>query len=215
LILPGASPRAVRTLAWDAPAVRPDASNAQHRTTWEPPRARAVRAAWTLGGGRCYSLASASADSSLAHPLSSSRNVSRFEAEHLCPAASLDVLDADPPRALFSCRRWESLRALRPHLWRLLSPSGTGDRLLPRPPATAPRAALVRVGSASPKDQNRPAVPSRRGAISSRARRWRNDSRRLPSCRTPCLPPQDHAAFHPRVPGASRRRTESCVVPSL
>jgi hypothetical protein len=23
-----------------------------------------------------------------------------------CSAASLDVMDADPPRALFSCRRW-------------------------------------------------------------------------------------------------------------
>jgi len=129
--------------------------------------------------------------------------VSRFEAERLRSAASLDVLDADPPRALFSCRRWESLRELRPNLWRLLSSSGTGDRLLPRSPATAPRAALARVRSASPKDQNRPAVPSRRGAISSRARRWRNDSRRLPSCRTPCLPPQHRAAFHPRGPDAS------------
>jgi hypothetical protein len=40
------------------------------------------------------------------------------------------------------------------------------------------------------------------------ARRWRNDSRRLPSCRTLCLPPQIHAAFQPRTPDVSRRRTE-------
>jgi hypothetical protein len=57
---------------------------AQHRTTWEPPQIRAVRAAWTLGGGRCYSLASASVDPLLAHPLSSGRNVFRLEAEHVC-----------------------------------------------------------------------------------------------------------------------------------
>jgi len=61
-----------------------------------------------------------------AHPLSSIRNVFRLEAGHLCPAASLDVLDADPARALFSCRRWQSLREMRPNLWRLLSPLGTG-----------------------------------------------------------------------------------------
>ena len=48
------------------------------------PRGRAVRAAWTRRGGRCYSLASASADSLLAHPLSSRRNVFRLEAEHVC-----------------------------------------------------------------------------------------------------------------------------------
>lgn len=66
------------------PAVSPALASVQHRTTWEPPRDRAVRAAWTRGGGRCYSLASASADSFLAHPLSSGRNVFRLEAEHVC-----------------------------------------------------------------------------------------------------------------------------------
>jgi len=87
--------------------------------------------------------------------------------------------------------------------------------LFARPPASAPRAALERVRSVSPCDQNRSTVPSLRGAISSVARRWRNDSRRLPSCRALCLPPQIHMAFQPRTPDASRRRTEPFVMPSL
>jgi len=95
---------------------------------------------------------------------------------------------------------------------RLPAPAG---RLLLRPPATAPRAAFERVRSAEPKDQNRSTVSPRRGAISSVARRWRNDSRRLPSCRVPCLPSQIRANFQPRTPDASRRRTESIVMLSL
>jgi len=89
------------------------------------------------------------------------------------------------------------------------------SRLLLRPPASAPCAALELTKSVSPSDQNRSTVPSLRGAISSFTRRWRNDSRRLPSCRTLCLPPQIPAAFQPRAPDASRRRTESFVVLSL
>jgi hypothetical protein len=58
-------------------------------------------------------------------------------------------------------------------------PSAPARRFLLRRPATAPRAALERVRSVEPRDQNRSTVPSRRGAISSLARRWRNDSRRL------------------------------------
>jgi len=88
-------------------------------------------------------------------------------------------------------------------------------RLLLRPPASAPRAALELTRSVSPRDQNRSTVPSLRGAISSVARRWRNDSRRLPSCRNLCLPPQIHTAFQPCTPDASRRRTEPFVMPSL
>jgi len=60
-----------------------------------------------------------------------------------------------------------------------------------------------------------PPSPRFRGAISSVARRWRNDSRRLLSCRILCLLPQIHTAFQPRTPDASRRRTEPLVVPSL
>jgi len=52
----------------------------QHRTAWEPPEVRPVRAVWTFGGGRCYSLASASVEPLLVHPLSSSRSVVRLEA---------------------------------------------------------------------------------------------------------------------------------------
>jgi len=88
-------------------------------------------------------------------------------------------------------------------------------RLLLRPPASASCAALERAGSVSPNDQNRSTVPSLGGAISSVARRWRNDSRRLPSYRVLCLPSQIHAAFHPRTPDTSRCRTEPFVVPSL
>jgi len=88
-------------------------------------------------------------------------------------------------------------------------------RFLLRPPASASCAALEHTRSVSPRDQNRSTVPSLRGAISSVARRWRNDSRRLPSCRILCLPPQIHTAFQPRTPDASRRRTESLVMPSL
>jgi len=84
-----------------------------------------------------------------------------------------------------------------------------------RPPASASCAALERTGSVSPRDQNRSTVPSFGGAISSVARRWRNDSRRLPSSRNLCLPPQIHTAFQPCTPDASRRRTESFVMPSL
>jgi len=84
-----------------------------------------------------------------------------------------------------------------------------------RPPASAPRAALERARSVSPSDQDRPTVPSLRGAISSVARRWRNEPRRLPSYRILCLPPQVRTAFQPCTPDASRRRTEPFVVPSL
>lgn len=84
-----------------------------------------------------------------------------------------------------------------------------------RRPASASCATFERTGSVSPRDQNRSTVPSFRGAISSVARRWRNDSRRLPSCRILCLPPQIHTAFQPCTPDASRRRTEPFVVPSL
>jgi len=94
-------------------------------------------------------------------------------------------------------------------------PSAPACRLLLRPPASASYAALERTGSVSPRDQNRSTVPSLRGAISSVARRWRNDSRRLLSCRILCLLPQIHTAFQPRTPDASRRRTEPLVVPSL
>jgi len=84
-----------------------------------------------------------------------------------------------------------------------------------RLPASAPRASLERARSGSPCDQDRSTVPSLRGAISSVARRWRNDPRRLLSSRILCLPPQIHAAFQPCTPDASRRRTEPLVMPSL
>jgi len=81
--------------------------------------------------------------------------------------------------------------------------------------AVATFAALERTRSISPSDQNRSTVPSFGGAISSVARRWRNDSRRLPSCRILCLLPQLRPAFQPCTPDASRRRTEPFVVLSL
>jgi len=193
------------------------AAFAQHRTTWEPPRDRAVRAAWTRGGGRCYSLASASVDSLLVHPLSPGRNVFRPEAEHVC------LLDGVLRRP--GC--WPSARPL--FMSALVEPSR--DASQPLAPHVATR--HQRVGSCSDR-QLRPRAllssargpfhrmtrivppsPRFRGAISSVARRWRNDSRRLPSCRILCLPPQIHTAFQPRTPDASRRRTESLVVPSL
>jgi len=49
----------------------PSGRRRQHRVAWEPPGGRAVRAAWTRGGGRCYSLASASVEALRVHPLSS------------------------------------------------------------------------------------------------------------------------------------------------
>jgi len=76
---------------------------------------------------------------------------------------------------------------------------------LDRPPARASRAALELTRSVSPGDQDRSTVSSLRGAISSFTRRWRNDPRRLLSCRFACLPPQMHVAFQPRTPDASRR----------
>jgi hypothetical protein len=88
-------------------------------------------------------------------------------------------------------------------------------RFLLRRPARASCAALERTRSVSPRGQNRSTVPTFGGAISSVARRWRNDSRRLLSCRTLCLLPQIHTAFQPCIPSASRRRTEPFVVPSL
>jgi hypothetical protein len=108
----------------------------------------------------------------------------------------------------------EPSRAVTPSLPPLVVPSAPAvgsftDRQLR--PARCSRARE----SVEPRDQNRSTVPSRRGAISSLARRWRNDSRRLPSYRPPCLPPQIHAAFQPRRPDASRRRTEPCAMPSL
>jgi len=88
-------------------------------------------------------------------------------------------------------------------------------RFLLRPPAEAPCATLERTRSPSPRGQSRPTVSSLGGAISSVARRWRNDSRRLPSYRILCLPPQIRTAFQPCTPNASRRRTEPFVWPSL
>jgi hypothetical protein len=70
-----------------------------------------------------------------------------------------------------------------------------------RRPASASCAALEPTGSVSPSDQNRSTVPSLRGAISSVARRWRNDSRRLPSCPNPLsasADPHGVSAMHTR-----------------
>jgi len=189
----------------------------QHRTAWEPPEmVRAVRAVWTFGGGRCYSLAPASVDLLLAHPLSSNRNsvparsraslrggVSRRPG--CWPSARPLFISAlvEPSRAAF--------RPLTPRVvsWHQHVGSISDRQLLPREPLSSSR------GSVSPRDQDRSTVPSFRRSHLPWTRRWRNDPRRLPSYRTFCLPPQIHAAFQPRTPDASRRRTDSNDVPSL
>jgi len=73
-------------------------------------------------------------------------------------------------------------------------PSAPAYRLL-RPQAPAPRVTLERARSVLPRDQNRSTVPSPMRSHLLVARRWRNDSRRLPSYRNFCLPPQTRAHF--------------------
>jgi len=86
-------------------------------------------------------------------------------------------------------------------------------RLLPD--RQLPPRALLSSGPESvlPRDQNRSTVASPRGAISSVARRWRNDSRRLPSYRDPCLPPQTRAhSSHPGpTPFGAGQNHGSCL----
>jgi hypothetical protein len=189
----------------------------QHRTTWEPPKVRTVRAVWTQGGGRCYSLASASVDPLLMHPLSSCGTLS-------CPKPRL------PERRRLSTSWMLTLRTPRsrgagraftrcvPTSDVPCRPSAPAHRLL-RPQAPAPRVTLERARSILPRDQNRSTVPSQMRSHLLVARRWRNDSRRLPSYRNFCLPPQTHAHFShagptPRDAGQNHASCLPCDVPA-
>jgi len=81
-------------------------------------------------------------------------------------------------------------------------------QLLPHMPLSSMRGQVHR------ESQNRPTVPSLEEP-SPLTRRWRNDSRRLPSCRLPCEPPLIRAAFQPHGPDALRRLTEPRTMPPL
>jgi hypothetical protein len=188
----------------------------QHRTAWEPPQVRAVRAVWTYGG---WALLFACARFSR----SASRASSLLEPER-CPTRS---------RALSTRRRLSTswmltLRAPSFHVGAgraFTSCVPTSDapcrlpapacRLLFRPPAPPPCSALerTRFGSTErPESFHRPLAWRSHLPVT---RRWRNDSRRLPSYRIFCLPPQVHAAFQLRTLDVSRRRTDSNDMPSL
>jgi len=113
-----------------------------------------------------------------------------------------ELSPAPKPRvALFAWRRLSTswmltLRAPSFHVGagraftRCVPPSGTPchlpaptRRLLLRPSAPAPCATLEHTRSVLPRDQNRSTVASLGGTISPVTRRWRNDSKYLPSCR--------------------------------
>jgi hypothetical protein len=84
---------------------------------------------------------------------------------------------------------------MRPVLWRPVSPPGTNDRFLLRPPAPPPHATLERTRfgfTERPGSSHRPLA--KRSHLPC-TRRWRNDPRRLSSYRTHCLPPQIDVAF--------------------
>jgi len=92
-----------------------------------------------------------------------------------------------------------------------MSSLGTGASAPSSDVQLRPRALLLSPrGPFSPRDQNRSTVPSLRGAISSVARRWRNDSRRLPSCPNPLsasADPRGISAAHTRRLAAPDRVT--------
>jgi hypothetical protein len=136
----------------------------QHRTVWEPPEVRTVRAVWTSSGGRCYSLASASVEPLLMHPLSSSRTLS-------CPKPCLTArrrLSTSWMRTLRMPRLGSTGRAFTrcvPTSDVPCRPWAPAHRLL-RAQAPAPCVTLERPRSVLPRDQNRSTVPSLGGAIS-------------------------------------------------
>jgi hypothetical protein len=176
----------------------------------------AVRAAWTREGGRCYSLTS---------------RFSRFVLDAPSPQARLS---SDPePRDCFLARR----RLSAPWMLTLRTPSfhiGAGRAFTENDPTSDAlcRSTAPAVGSCSDRQllphmplssmrgqvhresQNRPTVPSLEEP-SPLTRRWRNDSRRLPSCRLPCEPPLIRAAFQPHGPDALRRLAEPRTMPPL
>jgi len=186
-------------------------ASVQHRTVWEPPEVRTVRAVWTSSGGRCYSLASASVEPLLMHPLSSSRTLS-------CPKPCLTArrrLSTSWMRTLRMPRLGSTGRAFTrcvPTSDVPCRPWAPAHRLL-RAQAPAPCVTLERPRSVLPRDQNRSTVPSPVRSHLLVARRWRNDSRRLPSYRSTCLPPQTRAHFShtgPMPHGAGQDQT-SCL----
>jgi hypothetical protein len=106
--------------------------------------------------------------------------------EHCGTATPLGVLDADPPRLVVPMRRLEepSSKSSRP-LTSLCRPRAPPDRFQADqqlPPRSRSTVYAVRF---YPPDQDRPTVLPPRGELLSVRREWRNDPRRLPSCRFP------------------------------
>lgn len=128
-------------------------------------------------------------------------------------AASLDVLDADPPHATF-------VRGAGRAFTRCVPPSGVScrlsapaRRLLPDRKLTS-RPLLSSVPERfHPETRIVPRSPRTEELSRSVARRRRNDSRRLPSYRNPCLPMQTRVHFsHPGpTPCGAGQNHASCL----
>jgi hypothetical protein len=118
----------------------------QHRTEWEPPPVRAVRAVWTFGGGRCYSLAPASVELLLVHPLSSNRDGVLVRNRPVSVRRRLSTPWTLTLRApSFHVGAGRAFTRCFPTSDAPLSSPGTDGRLLFRPPAPPPCAALERM----------------------------------------------------------------------
>jgi hypothetical protein len=188
----------------------------QHRTAWEPPEVLPVRAVWTFGGGRCYSLAPASADLLLVHPLSSSLSVVLLEAARVSARRRLATSRMrtlrTPSFHIGAGRAFTKCIPTSDAPCRLPAPA---VRLLLRPPAPPPFATLERTRfgfTERPESFHRPLAWRSHLPCT---RRWRNDPRRLPLYRIDYLLSQIHSAFQPHGPGASRRLTDLNDMPSL
>jgi len=176
-----------------------------------PKRTRAVRAAWKSQGGRCYSLAPASADPASAHPLSpgSPQGDWNHTRASLCGNASRRSGREPPALGRIRAAAGGAFTETVPTSGVFSSSSGTTASVPSRPAAAAACASVAHEAGFTRLTRIVPLAPSRSPA-EARASKKLEERPKTPSVvPISCELPPTHTAFQPCRPSTLRYRSGS------